>query len=342
MIAHDEWTTSTTGFQAPSDPGRYVRNVTQWFGAGQPSRFLCYTSNFGLNNDSISDALTADGHTYDRLPNAPFTLLNLLTYNAVFVCGRTLNQDILIQYVQAGGNVYLCGGTGSVNEPIAYNTFLNAFGLAFASGYNGLQGHRPINNNHPLFSQVDHLYDNNGSYIIDSDLADPRGYVIIGSDTQGIYATYDGGTVVTISGVVDLQNFGGDAGNQIVQFDLRQNGFTVESRSVNLLSDGSYSFTTTASGVVDIASKGSHWLRQTQTSVDISGGASGLSYSLLNGDADPDNEVNLVDFGTVSASFGKALGDADFNPMADLDGDDEVTLVDVAIVSANFGLAGDE
>lgn len=91
-----------------------------------------------------------------------------------------------------------------------------------------------------------------------------------------------------------------------------------------------------------LAVKATHFLRQTQIVTIEEGGVQRLQFSLINGDADPDNEVNLVDAAAVSAAFGSTEGDPNWNPMADLDGDGEVNLVDHSIISANFGLAGDE
>lgn len=67
-----------------------------------------------------------------------------------------------------------------------------------------------------------------------------------------------------------------------------------------------------------------------------------INFELINGDVELDNEVNLVDYASVSASFGSVHGDPNWNPRADLNGDGEVNLFDAGIVSANFGLAGDE
>ena len=51
------------------------------------------------------------------------------------------NNAVLIDYVNAGGNVYLAGGTGAggaAAEAAQWNTFLNYFGLGFEPSYNGI------------------------------------------------------------------------------------------------------------------------------------------------------------------------------------------------------------
>jgi hypothetical protein len=64
---------------------------------------------------------------------------------------------VLIDYVKAGGNVYLCAGTGwGGAQPKAdrWNTFLNAFGLNFAGAYHGITGNQTVNSSHPIFAGV--------------------------------------------------------------------------------------------------------------------------------------------------------------------------------------------
>lgn len=57
----------------------------------------------------------------------------------------------------------------------------------------------------------------------------------------------------------------------------------------------------------------------------------------LPGDADDDDEVNLVDFGLMASAFGTAVGDPGYNPSYDFDKNGEIDLFDHAILSANFG-----
>lgn len=150
-------------------------------------------------------------------------------------------------------------------------------------------------------------------------------------------------STVTVSGTVNLQDFDGQVLGREVVIELKQNGNVIETKNVSLQGDGSYSFQTDQQGTFDIFAKASHWLRQANAGVVIGGaGASNVDFSLVNGDADPDNEVNLVDASTISNAFGSAAGDPNWNADADLDGDGEVNLVDWGILAARFGQAGDE
>lgn len=150
---------------------------------------------------------------------------------------------------------------------------------------------------------------------------------------------------ITVSGTVDLQDIDGDEAGLEVEIEVRNVGSTtpLETHTVTLGAGGSYSFNSNlAAGTYDVAAKGSHWLRQLDGSVTFAAGGATANFSLVNGDADPDNEVNLVDAGRISAAFGSVDGDPNWNPLADLNEDGEVNLVDWGIMSARFGQAGDE
>lgn len=150
---------------------------------------------------------------------------------------------------------------------------------------------------------------------------------------------------ITVSGTVNLQDIDGDeAGNEVV-IEVRNVGSTIplETHTVTLGAGGSYTFDSdVAAGTYDVAAKGSNWLRKLNGSVSFPSGGATSNFDLVNGDADPDNEVNLVDGGAISAAFGSTDGDPNWNPNADLNRDGEVNLVDWGILSARFGQAGDE
>jgi serine protease AprX len=61
---------------------------------------------------------------------------------------------------------------------------------------------------------------------------------------------------------------------------------------------------------------------------------------LLMGDVNNDNCVNVVDVNILRGTFGKASGDAGYDPRADFTGDNAVTLPDFNLLRANFGMCG--
>lgn len=149
--------------------------------------------------------------------------------------------------------------------------------------------------------------------------------------------------VWSISGNVELHDFGGDVTQVPVTIELRQDGSVVRTTTVNLDTDGNYTIPAVLPGTYDLAFKASHWLRTVVSGVTVAeGDVAGVNVSLTNGDIDGDNEVTLFDFGALVQAFGSMPGDSNWNPDADLDGDLEVTLFDFGVLVGNFGTIGDE
>lgn len=199
VLANDEWTLSNTGFASPNDPGVFAANVASWFNGGSGGSFLAYSNNFGLTQSGLATAMTGAGNGWTVSTASPFNLGTLLSYDGIFLAGFAADNTVLTNYVNAGGNVYLAGGTGlggAEAEAARWNTFLNNFGLGFGSPYNGVGGNIAISNPHPIFAGVDHLYQNNGNDALDILVSDPNGQLIVSQNGHGLYAVYDSGTPV--------------------------------------------------------------------------------------------------------------------------------------------------
>ncbi|MCL6476409.1 MAG: carboxypeptidase-like regulatory domain-containing protein [Firmicutes bacterium] len=156
-----------------------------------------------------------------------------------------------------------------------------------------------------------------------------------GGPARPIVRTY------TISGKVELGDWGGDVTAVPIVVQLRNAGSTDPLRTVTHYVDsaGNYSLPDVPNGNYDLAFKASHWLRKVVRNVRVSGAkVGGVNASLTNGD----NEVTLLDFGGLVAAFGSVPGDSNWNPDADLDGDAEVTLFDFGVLVRHFGEIGDE
>jgi hypothetical protein len=145
-----------------------------------------------------------------------------------------------------------------------------------------------------------------------------------------------------VSGTVSLGQYLPSPAGKLVQFEIRQNGVEIESHDVVLGGGGSYSFTTTKRGTLQVLAKSEHWLRKSSATINLTDvGASGISFSLNNGDVDPNNIVDLGDFDQFAAAFGSEFGDGNFNSMADLDGSTVVDLGDFDILAGHFSEEGD-
>ncbi|MBX7134287.1 MAG: hypothetical protein K1X67_16560 [Fimbriimonadaceae bacterium] len=149
----------------------------------------------------------------------------------------------------------------------------------------------------------------------------------------------------TISGTVALGDWGGPIGARPVTFEIRAVGSTIPiySTTLNLGAGGAYAFNPVipAAGNYDITCKGSNWLRAIRSNVAIAAtGVAGQNFSLINGDANDDNTVDIADYAMLSSSYGKSLGDVGYLSGADLNGDDSVDIADYAILSSKYGQSG--
>jgi hypothetical protein len=176
---NDEWTFTDFGFsQNSTSATQFIRNVANYFTGGNPGKFLAYSENFGLAGTQLANAVTSGGHTWTVSTSVPFTLANLLNYDGVFLSASvtingvpvTPNNQVLIDYVKSGGNVYVAAGTGccggAAGEAGTWNTFLGTFGLHFDSNqYNGIGGNIAPVSAHPLLANVSTLYFNNGNSV---------------------------------------------------------------------------------------------------------------------------------------------------------------------------------
>ena len=195
VVANDEWTLSNPGYSGPNDPAVFALNVASWFTGGGTGSFFAYSTNFGLTQSSLAATMTGGGHTWATGTGITWDLPTLLTYDGIFLAGDAVpSTAVLVDYVNAGGNVYLAGGTGiggPVAEAARWNPFLNAFGLGFGDFYNGVAGDIAIASAHPLFAGVDHLYQNNGNNALDINVSDPQSAVLVSLGGNGLYAVYD-------------------------------------------------------------------------------------------------------------------------------------------------------
>ncbi|MBK9990220.1 MAG: VPDSG-CTERM sorting domain-containing protein [Verrucomicrobia bacterium] len=194
LLMNDEWTLSDTGFSTGADAGQFARNIGSWATGGSTGNFLAYSTNFGLTGSGLSSTMTSAGHSWTVGTATTFNLPTLSSYNAIFLSGNAADNQVLINYVNAGGTVILEGGTGwagSAAEAAQWNTFLNAFGLGFGSSYNGVEGNIAISNPHTLFQGVNSLYQNNGNDALDINISDPNAKVLASLDGHGLYAVYE-------------------------------------------------------------------------------------------------------------------------------------------------------
>ena len=193
VVNEDEWPLSSKGFEYCSeDATTYCTNVAKWFvGKGNKGNFLAYSTNYGVNSAQLKNAMEGAGHTWTLDATVPFTIESVKQYDGIFLSGNVADNQVLIDYVNGGGNVYLCGGTGAVaggaaGEAEQWKSFLNAFGFEFeGKSYNGWDGARPIANTdtHPVLAGVTHLYFCGGSAVNDIKPDDTKNGILVSYDT---------------------------------------------------------------------------------------------------------------------------------------------------------------
>jgi hypothetical protein len=85
-----------------------------------------------------------------------------------------------------------------------------------------------------------------------------------------------------------------------------------------------------------ISVKGLNTLRNVKQGVFINTGTNNVDLgTLVSGDADGDNTVDIVDFSIFRSKFGTSTAAPDFN------GDGLVNIYDFSLLRTNFGRAGD-
>lgn len=208
IVASDDWTLSDAGFVQPrADPGEFALNIAAWFTDGAAGSFLAYTDDFGLSGDALAATMTDAGHSWTVTTAVPFELDTLLLYDAVFLGGPPLaDARTLVAFVNAGGNVFVHGGTGIED---GWNAFLGEFGMSFGGGFDPFGALVvPIVSAHPLFDGVDGLYQSQGSPVLDLIAGDDANVVLVSHDGFPIYGLYLGQCVapadVSGDGVIDV------------------------------------------------------------------------------------------------------------------------------------------
>lgn len=151
-----------------------------------------------------------------------------------------------------------------------------------------------------------------------------------------------------LSGTVDLQDWIPSPVCEDIVIELRPvaGGPIVQRAVINTLTDETFEFPLLPSvspGEYHVTAKAAHWLRQRRSSVVIGAtGASGLAFSLVNGDVDGDNEISIGDYSLLSLAFGTEPGAPAWDTDSDLNGDESVDIGDYAILSSNFNQIGDD
>jgi hypothetical protein len=166
--------------------------------------------------------------------------------------------------------------------------------------------------------------------------------IYLDSDTRNQYGmtfSVDPSGATMVYGTVDLEQYlgGGGIGAEL-QFREPGTSNVLYSAPITLSSSNGYALTGVPSCTYDVAVKFPNWLRQVVPNVAVTGSSVKVDFSCLNGDADGNNAVDVVDINTVLTHF----GETGVGTTGDLDWDGSVCLLDVNLVFIDFGQAGDD
>ncbi len=147
----DEWSMSNQAYtDVGADAGRLVLNTAGFLvgpGAGGASgvgSVAVFSSHPRVGASNFVSSLTGAGYSVSKNPSAGYSLATMLNFDMVVVGGLLAGSvhpatDALVDYVNAGGNVLVIGGTGvygnALNEAAQWNPFLAPFGMAFGDTY---------------------------------------------------------------------------------------------------------------------------------------------------------------------------------------------------------------
>ncbi|MEO6994211.1 MAG: tandem-95 repeat protein, partial [Lacunisphaera sp.] len=202
VVNNDEWALTDQGFSSSPYAGAFARNLADFLTGGKPgAKFLAYTNvisgsvDFIYTGANLAAAMTAAGHTWVTSSTIPMTLANLKQYDAVFIGASTVDNQVLIDYVDGGGSVYLSAGThwcgcDAEGEAALWNPFLEHFGLHYNSPYNGVGGTLPVFSDHPLFYGIKTLYFANGNSVTRLNPDDPYTTIPFIYSGQGLFGIY--------------------------------------------------------------------------------------------------------------------------------------------------------
>lgn len=188
--------------------------------------------------------------------------------------------------------------------------------------------------------------------IMNFNAGDPWHQVMIGANSESgsfdpktIYIdnirVVNGSSNTVISGNLDLGSYAGDLTQLGFYCSVVKDGNLVETPTFQVSASGAYSFTTTATGNLDLYFGGNTWLKKKVIVMGATGTVSGVNATMANGDVVQDNQVDLGDYLDLTAAFDATSAETNWNVRADLDGSGQVDLSDYLIMVASFDLVGD-
>jgi hypothetical protein len=91
-------------------------------------------------------------------------------------------------------------------------------------------------------------------------------------------------------------------------------------------------------GTYDLVVERDYYLDAVQTGIVLESGTTVIlpSVTLLGGDSNDSDTINILDLAFQGARYGLSEGDPNWSPAADINGDGTVNILDLTISASNF------
>jgi hypothetical protein len=343
-------------------PGSWIQNRPGMFtGSGMPMRFAdldgtmidCYQlttqmtdeSEIGISNfcDALLDkALGPEGYygTFNANMHTD-TGANHVGSNAIIASALARGVPVISAKQLL---TWLDGRNNSSFSNIQWSGNVLNFTITAASGSDNLRGMVPFSSGTATLTQITRA----GSPV-NYTLSTIKGidYAFFDASVTGNYAaTY--GQTTTITGTVVLQGRPAAPNAQWsvpvkVELYTTGNPTPIETYTATTNNNGQFTITGVPTGTFNIKVKSSHTLARVLTDQVLVLPNNTINFgTLLEGDANDDNSVDLLDFSILLATYNKFLGNAGYDPRADFNNDDAVDLLDFSLLLPNYNLNGEE
>jgi hypothetical protein len=236
------------------------------------------------------------------------------------------------------------GRNNSSFSNITWSSNVLSFTITAASGSANLRGMVPFSSGNNTLTQITRA----GSPL-NYTLETIKGidYAFFDASVTGSYAATYGQTTM-ITGTVVLQGRPAAPNAQWsvpvkVELYTTGNPTPIETYTTTTDNNGQFIITGVPTGTFNIRVKNSHTLARVLTDQVLVLPNNTINFgTLLEGDANDDNSVDLLDFSILLATYNKFLGNAGYDLRADFNLDDAVDLLDFSLLLPNYNLNGEE
>jgi len=146
----------------------------------------------------------------------------------------------------------------------------------------------------------------------------------------------------TIAGKLELEGNPYITGRPVRVITRRAGTNTIlDDRTITAGYEGYYAFEPATTGMVDVYFKSNQFLTKRKANINLGVGQDNIDATLLSGDCNSDDVVDLTDYTVVALAFNATPASISWDAMADLNGDSVIDLTDYTWVATNFNGVGD-